>query len=124
MTKDCVNTIFPSFLIHFHTHNLCKIEEIVSFDSPYRQIRNYMNGRGTVGSRAGGNNRKRARSAQRRVGLQARPTAAAPAPGSPVRAYHSYPFFFSSSPGQEQVKVERLGRPLAFVFICALFVDL
>ena len=37
-------------------------------------------------SRAGGDNRKRARSAQRRVGPKARPTAGAPAPGSPVRA--------------------------------------
>jgi hypothetical protein len=36
----------------------------------------------SVGSRAGGDNRKRARSAQRRVG----PKAGAPAPGSPVRA--------------------------------------
>ena len=35
----------------------------------------------SVGSRAGGDNRKRARSAQMRVG----PTASAPAPGSPVR---------------------------------------
>jgi hypothetical protein len=43
-------------------------------------------GRGAGGSRAGGDNRKRARSAQRRVGLKARPTAGAPAPGSPVRA--------------------------------------
>ena len=34
----------------------------------------------------GGDNRKRGRSAQRRVGPQARPTAGAPAPGSPVRA--------------------------------------
>ena len=40
----------------------------------------------SVGSRAGGDNRKRARSAQRRVGPKARPTAGAPAPGSPVRA--------------------------------------
>ena len=40
----------------------------------------------SVGSRAGGDNRKRARSTQRRVGPKARPTAGAPAPGSPVRA--------------------------------------
>ena len=40
----------------------------------------------SVGSRAGGNNRKRARSAQRRVGPKARPTAGAPAPGSRVSA--------------------------------------
>ena len=39
----------------------------------------------SVGSQAGGDNRKRARSAQRRVGPKARPTAGAPAPGSPVR---------------------------------------
>jgi hypothetical protein len=38
----------------------------------------------SVGSRAGGNNRKRARSAQRRVGPMARPTASAPAPVSPL----------------------------------------
>jgi hypothetical protein len=44
----------------------------------------------SVGSRAGGDNRKRARSAQRKVGPKARPTAGAPAPGSPVRA--SFPY--------------------------------
>ena len=43
-------------------------------------------GRGAVGSRAGGDNRKRARSAKRRIGMKARPTAGAPAPGSRVRA--------------------------------------
>jgi hypothetical protein len=43
-------------------------------------------GRGAVGSRAGGDNRKRARSALWWVGPKARPTAGAPAPGSPVRA--------------------------------------
>ena len=39
-----------------------------------------------VGSWAGGDNRERAHSAQRRVGPKAQPTASAPAPGSPVRA--------------------------------------
>jgi hypothetical protein len=38
------------------------------------------------GSRAGGANRRRARSAQRRVVLKGRPMASAPAPGLPVRA--------------------------------------
>ena len=38
---------------------------------------------GGVGSRAGGDNRKRAHSAQRRVGPKARPTDSAPAAGSP-----------------------------------------
>ena len=42
--------------------------------------------RGAVGSRAGGDNRKRVRSAQRRVGVKARPMAGAPAPRSAVRA--------------------------------------
>ena len=41
---------------------------------------------GSVGSRAGGDNRKRACLTQRRVGLKARPTAGAPASGLPVRA--------------------------------------
>jgi hypothetical protein len=39
----------------------------------------------SVGSRVGGDNRK-VNSTKRRVGLNARPTAGAPAPGSPVRA--------------------------------------
>jgi hypothetical protein len=43
-------------------------------------------GRGAVGSRAGGDNRKRPRSAQRRVGPKAQLTAGAPVPGSPARA--------------------------------------
>ena len=50
------------------------------------RLKNRGSGKGADGSRAGGDNRKRARSAQRRVGLKARPTAGAPAPGSPVRA--------------------------------------
>jgi hypothetical protein len=44
----------------------------------------------SVGSRAGGDNRKRAHSAQRRVGQKARPMAGAPALGSSVMA--SFPF--------------------------------
>ena len=39
---------------------------------------------GTVGSRAVGDNRKRARITPRRVGLKARPTPGVPAAGSPV----------------------------------------
>ena len=50
-----------------------------------RKVRLKKQRRGANGSRAGGD-RKRGRSAQRRVGLQAQPTAGAPAPGSPVRA--------------------------------------
>jgi hypothetical protein len=69
----------------------------------YQQIRNYKtiplkresrggtwegtggSGIGAVGSGAGGDNRKKACSAQRRVGLKARPTAKDPAPWLPLR---------------------------------------
>ena len=43
----------------------------------------------SVGSLAGGDDRKGACSAQRRVGPKARPTARAPAPGLPVRVSFS-----------------------------------
>jgi hypothetical protein len=57
----------------------------------YRGVRSGGGGKGEELSceswlSAGGDNRKIARSAQRRVGPKARPMAGAPAPGSPVRA--------------------------------------
>ena len=46
---------------------------------------NWGEGEAGDGSRAGDDNRKRVRSAQRRVGPKARPTAGAPGPGPRVR---------------------------------------
>ena len=51
---------------------------------------------GGSGIGAGGDNRKRARSAQRRVGPKARPTAGAPATGPCVSA--GFPFVRALSP--------------------------